>query len=240
MRSFVMITLTKIEQQIADILVAAALKGKTITFAEIMQKAGISRRCIGEYLSHIGHKCQELGLSIITSIVVYKIGGKVGKGYKEFDPNYTQKSVEEEQKRVFSQTSWNGLSQPVAAWTNDIMLNDALNLPKTSAIEGETIDRQVTVYKRDARLRKECLEKNGHVCSICGFDPATKYGKGFENIIEVHHVHPVACGTRETTLDDLIPVCPNCHRALHSKGNGDVYEPNEIEQLIKGNTKVIF
>lgn len=235
-----MITLSKIEQQIADLLVATAKKGKTITFDEIMQKTGISRRYIGEYLSDIGHKCQELGLPIITSIVVYKIGGKVGKGYKEFDPNYTQKSVDNEQKKVFAQTSWNGLSQPVATWTNDIIMNDALNLPKISAIEGEAIDRQVTVYKRDARLRDECLKEKGHVCRICGFDPATKYGKGFENIIEVHHVNPVACGTRETTLDDLIPVCPNCHRALHSKGNGDVYTPNEIEQLIKGNTKVIF
>lgn len=240
MRSFVMITLTKIEQQIADILVDAAVDGRTITFTEIMQKTGISRRYIGEYLSHIGHKCRELGFPIITSIVVYKFSTKVGNGYKEFDPNYTQKSVDDEQKKVFSQTSWNGLSQPVATWTNDIMLNDALNLPKISAIEGEIIDRHVTVYKRDACLRKECLEKNGHVCSICGFDPVTKYGKAFENIIEVHHVHPVACGTRETTLDDLIPVCPNCHRALHSKGNGDVYKPEDLGKIINENGKVIF
>ena len=231
-----MITLTKIEQQIADILVDAALNGRTLTFTEIMQKTGISRRYIGEYLSHIGHKCKELGFPIITSIVVYKFSAKVGNGYKEFDPNYTQKSVDDEQKKVFSQTSWNGLSQTVATWANDIVLNDELR----TAIEGESIDKHVTAYKRDARLRKECLEKKGHVCSICGFDPVTKYGKGFENIIEVHHVNPLACGIRETTLDDLIPVCPNCHRALHSKGNGDVYSPKEIEQRVNRNTKVIF
>lgn len=226
-----MITLTKIEQQIADILVDAALNGKTITFTEIMQKTGISRRYIGEYLSHIGHKCKELGFPIITSIVVYKFSAKVGNGYKEFDPNYTQKSVDDEQKKVFSQTLWNGLSQTVATWANDIQLNDA-----TTAIEGEAIDNRVVVYKRDAGLRERCLREKGRKCYICGFEPTKKYGDGFENIIEVHHVNPVSAGVRETTLNDLIPVCPNCHRVLHSKVDG-VYDPEYIKQIVDAHKK---
>lgn len=75
-----------------------------------MEKVGISRRKLGEYLSHIGNKCKELELPVITVIVVYKNDGKVGKGYSEFDPNYTRQSVKNMQNKVFSQDSWYGLS----------------------------------------------------------------------------------------------------------------------------------
>lgn len=229
-----MITLSGIEQHIADILVEAALKGKTVTFTEIMEELHISRRYLGDYLSHIGKKCKELGLPIITVIVVYKNSGKVGSGYAEFDPNYTKRSVAKEQKKVFSQDSWEGLSQNVVTWTNDIVLNDVAKLSPRIVIEGEVVDRHVLVRKRDVKLRKECLDKNGKVCLICGFDPVKLYGKGFEDIIEVHHINPINTGMRETTIDDLIPVCPNCHRVLHSKPDG-VYVPDELKEFIKKN-----
>lgn len=229
-----MIELNEIEQKIADILVEAALNDKKVTFTEIMEKVGISRRKLGEYLSHIGNKCKELELPVITVIVVYKNDGKVGKGYSEFDPNYTPQSVEDKQNKVFSQDSWYGLSQSVATWTNDIVLNDAAKLSQRSVIEGEIVDRCISTYKRDAKLRNECLEKKGKICSICKLDPVVKYGKGFENIIEVHHLYPVSIGIRETTIDDLIPVCPNCHRALHSKPGG-LYSPEELKDLMNVN-----
>lgn len=229
-----MITLSGIEQHLADILVEAALKGKTVTFTEIMEELHISRRYLGDYLSHIGQKCEELGLPIITVIVVYKNSGKVGSGYAEFDPKYTKQSVKQEQSDVFSQDSWEGLSQNVVTWTNDIVLNDVAKLLPRIVIEGEVVDRHVWVRKRDAKLRKESLDEKGAVCSICGFDPVKLYGKGFENIIEVHHINPINTGMRETTIDDLIPVCPNCHRALHSKPGG-VYAPDELKEIIKKN-----
>lgn len=43
-----MIVLNEIEQRIADILVEAALNNKKVTFTEIMEKVGISRRKLGE------------------------------------------------------------------------------------------------------------------------------------------------------------------------------------------------
>ena len=75
-----MTELNEIEQKIADMIVEAALSDRKVTFTEIMEKVGISRRKLGEYLSHIGNKCKELELPVITVIVVYKNGGKVGKG----------------------------------------------------------------------------------------------------------------------------------------------------------------
>lgn len=226
--------LTPVEQAIADILVNAAKQGKTVTFTEIMNELHISRRYIGEYLSHIGQKCRELDLPIITSIVVYKNSNIVGKGYSEFAPDFVKNPqiAKDEQKKVFAQDSWEELSKSVATWTNDIQLNDAVK-----AIEGEARDSRVVVYKRDARLRDECLRENGRKCYVCGFDPVAKYGAGFENIIEVHHKDPVSAGVRETTLNDLIPVCPNCHRVLHSKVGGGVYDPDYIKKIVDTHKK---
>jgi predicted HNH restriction endonuclease len=43
--------------------------------------------------------------------------------------------------------------------------------------------------------------------------------------VEVHHLRPLATSDRrgtKTTVDDLLVVCPNCHRALHrSKDPGN-------------------
>lgn len=46
------------------------------------------------------------------------------------------------------------------------------------------------------------------------------YGENFGGIIHVHHLTPISEITGKYTVDpieDLRPVCPNCHAALHSK-----------------------
>jgi predicted HNH restriction endonuclease len=54
-------------------------------------------------------------------------------------------------------------------------------------------------------------------------NPEEKYDKLGRRLLEVHHIVPLnqlAENTRNT-LDDLMLVCPNCHRALHK---GDAVE----------------
>lgn len=222
-----MITLTSIEQQIADILVEAAKCGRTVTFKEIMQRVGVGRRKLGEYLSHIGKKCQDLGLPIVTVLVVYTGSGKVGIGYDEFDATfpYDTTKAKEEQNKVWGTPSWEGLSNTVqeydGIWTNDVV-----------GEEGETVYAKRKTIVRDGRLRERCLREKGYVCAVCGFDATKKYGKAFAGLIEVHHLSPMAEGVRKTTLDDLLPVCPNCHRALHSKA-GEPYTVEELKKILK-------
>ena len=54
-------------------------------------------------------------------------------------------------------------------------------------------------------------------CEVCGFDFAKVYGKIGERFCEVHHLKSFSQvdGERETKLEDLAIVCPNCHRMLH-------------------------
>ena len=103
--------LTIIEQQIADILVEGAMQKRTVTFKEIMTRLKIARRKLGDYLEHIGRKCQEFNLPIITSIVVYAANNKVGKGYSIFEPDFVNNPqlAADEQKRVWNNSEWGKL-----------------------------------------------------------------------------------------------------------------------------------
>ena len=94
-------------------------------------------------------------------------------------------------------------------------------------------------YERSRKARQRCLAHYGYSCKICGMNFALMYGPQFEDIIEVHHVVPVSQIGKTYVVDpikDLIPVCPNCHAALHSKPNG-TYTTDELENAIKNAEK---
>ena len=89
-------------------------------------------------------------------------------------------------------------------------------------------------YERSRSARQACLQANGTVCAICGFDFAKAYGAEFAGIIQVHHITPISEIGHEYHVDpvqDLIHVCPNCHVALHSKPGG-TYTPDELRALL--------
>ena len=89
--------------------------------------------------------------------------------------------------------------------------------------EGEPIRRCHIQYERDPRAAREKKQvfRDSHggrlECEQCGLVPADSGAGGWgEACIEVHHKVPLAqLGMRETSLDDLICVCANCHRMLH-------------------------
>lgn len=55
-------------------------------------------------------------------------------------------------------------------------------------------------------------------CEACGFDFSKKYGPDMKGVIDVHHTKPIHTLSKEekTQLKDLILLCPNCHRVVHS------------------------
>jgi len=75
------------------------------------------------------------------------------------------------------------------------------------------------------------LAANGTACAVCGIDFAKEYGPEFAGKIEVHHIVPISEIGETYVIDpvkDLVPVCPNCHTALHSKKDG-VYSIEELK-----------
>ncbi len=63
-------------------------------------------------------------------------------------------------------------------------------------------------------------------CVVCDFDFARKYGELGRGFIEAHHKIPVAQlrPGALTKLEDLAPVCANCHRMLHRSGGLSIDE----------------
>ena len=95
-------------------------------------------------------------------------------------------------------------------------------------ITGSVRQVLINAYERDPAARMNCIQHHGTKCAVCGVSFEERYGSIGRGFIHVHHLRPLA--TREIyTLDpinDLIPVCPNCHAMLHSSD-----PPLSVEQL---------
>ena len=99
--------------------------------------------------------------------------------------------------------------------------------------EGATQTVVVSVFERDAKARDACLAKHGYNCAVCGMNFEKVYGSIGKDFIHVHHKKPLAA-TRETyqldPVEDLVPVCPNCHAMLHT--SNPPLSTSELEAIL--------
>ena len=100
------------------------------------------------------------------------------------------------------------------------------------AVEGYTKDQILSIGDRNRALIKERNEKDGYTCQACG-QLLIINGKA---VIECHHLNPIALDKRETTIDDLISLCPTCHRIAHMRE--PIYTVEEISRLVSLNKKI--
>lgn len=95
---------------------------------------------------------------------------------------------------------------------------NAPNKSDWQLIEGE-IQTALRTYKtRSSEARTRCIEHHGSTCHVCKIDFGIVYGNDCQGFIEVHHRNPMAGIDGPYSIDpiaDLVPLCPNCHRALH-------------------------
>lgn len=102
--------------------------------------------------------------------------------------------------------------------------------------EAEGAARQVlsTRFERSAKNRLMCIAAHGSTCAVCGFDFGATYGAFADGFIEVHHRTPVSDLGSSTIVDpvnDLVPLCPNCHAAVHL--SDPPLKPEELAALMK-------
>jgi predicted HNH restriction endonuclease len=120
--------------------------------------------------------------------------------------------------------------------------------------EGLQKFRKYHVYDRSNKLRKyaiEHFEHNGIIsCKACDFVFEKFYGeylgKGF---IEIHHIKPIfqyegddINKTIHQALQNLVPLCSNCHRIVHRKRDNilNIDIPFLKSEIIKTGAKIIF
>lgn len=99
--------------------------------------------------------------------------------------------------------------------------------------EGAVQQSLVNRFERDPRARRLCIERYGPTCVVCNFDFGVTYGELADGFIHVHHLRPLSGIGREYFVDpveDLRPVCPNCHAVLHLGGLRSI---DEVRGLLR-------
>jgi hypothetical protein len=101
---------------------------------------------------------------------------------------------------------------------NDVVLSGFL--------EGSKVKRTHITIERNQGLRTAFFAvRPSPLCDVCALDTAATYPWAVR-VLDLHHLLPLSSGTRvvsdgslgrlaRTTFDDLVPVCPSCHRAIH-------------------------
>lgn len=84
--------------------------------------------------------------------------------------------------------------------------------------EGAMMQVTVNAYERNPTARRACIEHYGCSCQVCGFNFGETWGELGKDFIHVHHLKEISSIGEEYEVDpinDLVPVCPNCHAMAH-------------------------
>jgi 5-methylcytosine-specific restriction protein A len=106
----------------------------------------------------------------------------------------------------------------------DVMLDDkgdlvAIEPSPPPGSEGKEKTLIQTYWERRPELRRQAIKIHGKTCTVCGFHFTEKYGNLGEGYIEIHCLKPPASIRGEKDVKpgtDLVPVCSNCHRMIHT------------------------
>lgn len=100
--------------------------------------------------------------------------------------------------------------------------------------EGKEVLHYVKTYERSPKNRAEAIRIHGLSCMACGFNFKQVYGEIGDGFIEVHHVKPLHTIDEEVAVNpetDLVCLCANCHRMIHSR-RGSILSIEELKSII--------
>ncbi len=104
--------------------------------------------------------------------------------------------------------------------------------------EGAKKSIYINAYERSIPAREKCIAHFGVSCNICGFDFEKVYGAEGKGLIHIHHLKPLS-DIRESyainPLEDLRPVCPNCHAIIHRRT--PPFTIDEVKAFIKNKSR---
>lgn len=99
------------------------------------------------------------------------------------------------------------------------------DLGAKKAIEGYQLDRIILARGRNANLAAMRKVRDNFTCQACNFK--LQFDDKF--IVEVHHLQPLsATGEIETSIEQLISLCPTCHRIAHLRS-----PPYSVGEILK-------
>jgi 5-methylcytosine-specific restriction protein A len=111
---------------------------------------------------------------------------------------------------------------------------DPNEVPNQRYVEGAVTRIVVNAYERNPAARTACIDHYGATCTVCRFDFVKRYGNIGLGFIHVHHlmeISEIGKRYRIDPINDLRPVCPNCHAMLHSKR--PAYSIRELKAMLR-------
>jgi 5-methylcytosine-specific restriction protein A len=93
-----------------------------------------------------------------------------------------------------------------------------------------------TTYTRSEVTKRFALRSADGVCQGCE-DDAPFIGKNGEPYLEVHHLHRLSDGGPDRP-ENVIALCPNCHRRRHEGRDGDEFNQQLIEKAEERNERL--
>jgi 5-methylcytosine-specific restriction enzyme A len=123
---------------------------------------------------------------------------------------------------IISQHERNLITQTEIVYPDELVKSETL-------LEGLQKTVLVNTYERNPVARAKCIEHYGVQCVVCGFDFEKIYGDIGKGFIHVHHLtklSDIGQSYEINPVNDLRPVCPNCHSMLHKRN-----PPYEIAEL---------
>lgn len=111
---------------------------------------------------------------------------------------------------------------------------DEIAVDEQPAFEGAILQSVVQRRERNPRNRLLCVRVHGEKCIVCLTEPRLQYGDA-GSIIEVHHLEPLASLDKPrpyNPMTDLVPLCPNCHRAIHTRKSVP-YGVDELKEIMR-------
>ena len=139
---------------------------------------------------------------------------------------------------VYNKRHASTLTSGLQHYINFLQYCNTQDVPKVISPDTYTEGRVSYVhavgYERNTEARNACIQHYGCRCAICGFDFEEIYGEIGRGFIEVHHVIPIHERGGEYTvnpIEDLIPLCSNCHSMIHRRN--PVYSTKELDDIVK-------
>lgn len=141
-------------------------------------------------------------------------------------------------EEFFEMTS---LSQEIAVPSFGVFASDPSDI---EFLEGNRRRVEHLRVERSGLLRRYYRKMNPtpHCCA-CGADMSIRY-PWTEYLLEIHHLLPlsstVAISGRGTSLDDIVGLCPSCHRAVHMYYRKWLRENNQSDFISKQEAHDVF
>lgn len=103
-------------------------------------------------------------------------------------------------------------------------LTDREIIQESGFQEGNKSEKTHLLIERNQFLRKEFFARYPKsTCDLCAIDTHATYPWS-ERVLDIHHLLPLSSGVEigvdGTQFSDIRPVCPTCHRAVHSYYTG--------------------